>query len=430
VNAGTMATSQRTFVQTAISRASWNIADQAVSSLTNAALSILVARSVDAHSFGTFAICFSTYTLIIGATRTLASDPLTVRFSDASPESFAAERRSALAGATALGVAASAVLFVAAATQGNELRNALLALALTMPGLALQDALRLSFITEGRPRAAAVNDFLWGVLLAGGVFLLLFADVSSVAVFVLVWGAAAVVAGVLGVFGAKALPAPRGALRWLREQLHLSGFFVSEYMAVFGSIQIAMLLVGAIGEVSDVGSLRGGFVLLGPLTVMFFGIAFFATPEIVRRKALPQRHHLTWAVGVSGAFLSATLVWGGIVLQLPDAAGRELLGDAWAGARDVLPGLIGVQIAVAAALGPACVLRAFGAVRETIRLNLLLAPLLLLFAVIGVQLDGAEGAAIGFMIAQLVPVPLFWSRLLRVTAANTPYRSAAEPQRA
>jgi O-antigen/teichoic acid export membrane protein len=270
---------------------------------------------------------------------------------------------------------------------------------------------------------------LWALLQAGGFGILLFAEVSSATPFVVVWGAAAALSGLYGVLSARALPALRGALRWLREQLHLSGFFVSEYMAVLGAAQIAMLLIGAIGEVSDVGSLRGGFVLLGPLSVVFFASLFFATPEIVRRRALPQHTHVKSAVGLSGVLLVATTVWGGLVLQLPDSVGRELLGEAWTGARSVLPALIGVQAAVAATVGPACVMRAFGAARETFRLSLILAPLLLLFAVAGVRLNGAEGAALGLMVAQSIPVALYWARMLKVTSADAPSR-AAEPQRA
>ena len=311
---------------TAMSRVGWNVADQALSSLTNAALSVLVARSVDAHSFGAFAVCFTAYSLVIGVNRAFISDPLTVRFSDATHESFGAARRHALAAAAAVGAGASAILLVGALTQSGDLQDALLVLALTMPGLTVQDALRLSFITEGRPRAAALNDFFWGVLQIGGVGVLLFTGVSSVAVFVFVWGAAAGVAALYGIVRTRALPAVRGTRRWVGQQLDLSGFFVAEFTAATGSFQAAFLLVGAIGEVADVGSLRGAQVLLGPLNVAFYGFTFFATPELVRRKALPRRTHVASAFALSGSLLTLTLVWGTLLLQPPDGAGRELLG--------------------------------------------------------------------------------------------------------
>jgi O-antigen/teichoic acid export membrane protein len=403
---------------TAMSRVGWNVADQALSSLTNAALSILVARSVDAHSFGAFAICFTAYSLVIGANRAFISDPLTVRFSDATRESFGAARSHALAAAAAVGAGASVILLVGAYTQSGGLQDALLVLALTMPGLTVQDALRLSFITEGRPRAAAVNDLLWGVLQIGGVSVLLFADVSSAAVFVFVWGAAAGVAALYGMTRTKALPSARGTRRWVGEQLHLSGFFVAEYTAATGSFQAAFLLVGAIGEVADVGSLRGAQVLLGPLNVAFYGFTFFATPELVRRKALPRRTHVASAFALSGLLLTLTLVWGILLLQLPDAAGRELLGDAWDGARSVVPAMTVWAAGIAATVGPVCVLRAFGAAREIFRLAFLLGMLLLSLGLLGATQGGADGAALGFAIAQWLVSPLCWARMLHVIAAE------------
>jgi hypothetical protein len=418
----------RRFHQAAISRAGWNITDQALSSLTNAALSIFVARSVDAHSFGAFAICFSIYSLVIGGTRTLVSDPLTIRFGAAGPESFAAARRPAIAGAACLGAVAGALLVVAAFTQTGDLRNSLLALGLTMPGLALQDALRLSFISERRPRAAAANDFLWAALQGAGVALLLFTDVSSAALFVAVWGAGAAVAAFYGIVSAQAYPVPRRAFRWLRDQLHMSGFFISEYVAVAGAIQLAMLFVAIIGEVSDVGAIRGGFVLLGPLSVIFFGSTFFAVPELVRRRMLPPRHHLKAAAALSGSLLLATLLWGGLLLQIPDELGRELLGEAWVGGRAVVPALIALQAGVALAIGPVCVMRAFGAARQTMEMGLLLAPLLLLFAIVGVRLDGAEGAALGLAIAQWIPVAVWWARMRKVLSAGPPPSLVSEAQ--
>ncbi len=411
---------------TTISRAGWNIADQALSSLTNAALSIFVARAVDAESFGAFAICFSIYAVLVAAARAFVSDPLTVRFSDATRDSFRIATGFAAGAAAAVGGAAGVFLLAAALTQSGDLRNALLALALTMPGLTLQDTLRRSFITEGRPRAAAGNDLLWGVLQLGGVSVLLLADVATVAVFVAVWGAAAGVAALYGIVQSHAIPRMHGLLRWLGEQLHVSGFFLAESVLVLGTFQIALLLVGVIGGISDVGSLRGAQVLLGPLNVVFFGTWSFALPEIARRRARPPRNHAAAAMAVSGTLTVLTLAWAALLLLLPDAAGRELLGEAWSGSRDVVPAMAANLAGVAATLGPACVLKAFGAGWEVFRLSLFLAALLLPFGVIGASASGAEGAALGFALAQWIPLPLWWVRMFKVTAAGA--KPGAFPQ--
>ena len=64
-------------------RLSWGLADQAVSSLTNSAMSIYIARELGAVPFGAFSLAYVTYSFALNASRGLATDPLTVRFSGA-----------------------------------------------------------------------------------------------------------------------------------------------------------------------------------------------------------------------------------------------------------------------------------------------------------------------------------------------------------
>ena len=410
---GTAVVRARPGPRSILTRAGWNLADQALSSLTNAALSILIARSVDANAFGAFAVCFTIYSLALGCARSLVFEPLAVRFSDAPEAEFRAAKKSALAAATLFGIGVGLVLLALAPVQSPELRDPMIALALTLPGLMLQDALRLAFIAEGRPQAATVNDLVWGVLQLGAAAALLLTDIPSATLFVATWGAAAGVAAADGLVRDRTRPAFRTAFRWLRAHFDLSRFFVGEYLAIMGAFQVAILLVGVIGGVDDVGALRAAQVLLGPLNILMFAIVSFSIPELVRRKSEPPRRLVLYALGLSGFHFLGTLIWSALLLALPDSAGRQLLGDAWEGGREVLPAMAVTMAAVGAAIGAACMLRALGAVRETFRQSMLLAPLLLVFGLVGVWQGGAKGAAIGFAIAQWIPVPLWWLRLVR-----------------
>ena len=62
-------------------RFSWGLGDQAVSSLTNSAISIYIARELGAANFGAFSLAYVTYAFVLNASRGLATDPLVVRFS-------------------------------------------------------------------------------------------------------------------------------------------------------------------------------------------------------------------------------------------------------------------------------------------------------------------------------------------------------------
>ena len=62
-------------------RATWGVADQALSSLMGLGLSIVVAHVVSPTEFGAFALALAVYYMALGASRALASDPFVVRFS-------------------------------------------------------------------------------------------------------------------------------------------------------------------------------------------------------------------------------------------------------------------------------------------------------------------------------------------------------------
>ncbi|MBO0825158.1 MAG: hypothetical protein J2P27_15105, partial [Actinobacteria bacterium] len=71
-------------VTQAFRRLGWGVADQAVSSLTNFAVSVYVVHSLGATQFGAFSLAYVTYGFVLNASRGLSTDPLMVRFSGAS----------------------------------------------------------------------------------------------------------------------------------------------------------------------------------------------------------------------------------------------------------------------------------------------------------------------------------------------------------
>jgi O-antigen/teichoic acid export membrane protein len=418
MEAGATAVHAQGLVRRLGSRIGWNICDQALSSLTNAALSILIARAVTQDAFGAFALCFTIYAIVVGVSRGLVSEPLTVRYGDASPEVFDRARRGAAGSALAVGVLVGLVLLALASTQSELVREPLAALALCMPGLLLQDAIRYAFITQGNPRRAAANDFVWAVLQLVAVAWLLYKDTSSAGPFVLAWGGAAIAAALYGIGQTRAMPAVGSAARWIWEQIHLSRFFVAEYLTVLGSLQVALLLVGAIAGVDAVGAIRGATVVLGPLNILMFGAFAFSIPELVRRRELPLKRHVQLAASISGTLVAAVAVWATLMLVLPTSVGVDLLGDTWHGARSVLAPVAVTFAGIAACLGPLCTLRAFGAARESFLVGVLVASLLLVLGTIGVVIDEARGAAIGFAIAQWIAVPVIWHRMIKVVRAR------------
>ena len=146
-------------------RLGWGVADQGISSLSNFALGLFVARSFGASKFGAFTLAFITYTVVINAARGLATDPLLVRFSGDLVRRWRRATSAATGTALVVGVAAGVLCIVAGLLLPDPVGPAFVALGIGLPGLALQDSWRFAFFARGRGSSAFINDLFWTVLL-------------------------------------------------------------------------------------------------------------------------------------------------------------------------------------------------------------------------------------------------------------------------
>jgi hypothetical protein len=388
-------------------RISWGILDQALSSITNAALSFFVARAVTQNQFGAFAVAFTLYTVIIGVSRALVSQPLTLKFASAPPHEFREAARQVIAAAGLLGAAAAAGCAGFALLIGGQVRGALLALAVTLPGLLIQDAWRLTFFAQGRPSRAALNDLVWTVAQIVTLGSLYVIDWLNPASFILAWGLAAALASIFGMWQFHSPPTMTGSWLWFRTHRHLTGYLVMQFVGVNGAYQGAVLLLAAVGGVTAVASLRAAQVLLGPLNIFVIGTFGTVLPEIVRRNLDWHGRRLAATV-VSAAMTVVPLLWTGFLLAMPSRWGAALLGQTWPGGRSVLLASGIAYAAVGASLGPDLLLLSMRRTREVFWLSMALVPLLFILGLIGVEIAGAPGAAVGFAAAQWLVVPLYW----------------------
>ncbi|MGN6680622.1 MAG: hypothetical protein ACTHKL_22915, partial [Streptosporangiaceae bacterium] len=126
-------------------RFGWGLADQAVSSLTNFAVSLYVAHSLGLVQFGAFSLAYVTYSFILNASRGLATDPLLVRFSGAERTAWRRAVGRCTGTAIAVGLVGGAGMLAVAMLLSGTARIAFFAMGLTMPGLMLQDSWRYAF---------------------------------------------------------------------------------------------------------------------------------------------------------------------------------------------------------------------------------------------------------------------------------------------
>lgn len=391
-------------------RLSWGLGDQAVSSLTNFAVGMFVARSLGATDFGIFSLAWVTYGVALNISRGLATDPLVVRFSGVDTPSWRGAVSRSGGTAVAVGLVTGLCCVLGGIGLGGHLASAFVALGIVMPGLLLQDAWRYSFFAHGQGGRAFANDMVWAVALVPA---LLLADRHpSVLGFVLAWGLAGGLAAVFGAVQARIVPSVRATLVWLREQRDLGGRYLVENVTLGGSTQLWMYGLGAIAGLAAVGAVRGAQLLLGPFLALLMGLSLVAVPEaarVLRRSA----HRLPlFCMLLGGIQLVAALVWGlGILFLLPDAVGTLVLGSVWGPALAVvLPATVSTMCA-GFATGAASGLRALGAARRSLRAQLLVSATMVVGGLAGAALDGARGSYWGVALASIFRIAVWWWQL-------------------
>jgi O-antigen/teichoic acid export membrane protein len=393
-------------------RAGWNLVDQVISSGTNAALSILIARSVDESAFGSFAVTFTVYGFLVGTSRAISTSPLGVRFSDVPQHAFLGASSAAVGTAFGLGVVGGSICLAAGAAVGGATGQALLALGVILPALLTQDAWRFVFFAAGRPAAAALNDAVWAAAQIGTISALLIRGISTVAPLVLAWGAAAAAAAVLGLCQARIWPRPQRGRRWLRENRDLTGYLVAEFGTLQGCQQGALLVISVVASLEAIGALRGAQVLLGPVLVLQVAAFSFAVPELARKRGtLTERQWMRSALSVSAFVTVLGFGWGMLFLIAPDSVGRTLLGNSWIGTSAILLPMVLGQLGGNLAHGAAAALIAMDRAKVSLSLQMTFAPLTLLGGIGGVFVAGAEGAAWGLAAPFWILLPFWWMKL-------------------
>lgn len=384
---------------------SWNLVDQALSALSNTVLSIIVARSVSAADFGSFSIAFVVFGVFIALTKSLVGQPLQIRFAGAAPGRQRRAISHALGSAALVGVVGAVVVAVVSRFVSPSVGWALLALAVVLPALLIQDSCRMAMFAIGTPRSAAAIDAVWTLVQLAGLGVLVLVGVDEVPWLIIAWGVGAAASAVLGLVLLRVVPALRRGWGWFQTNWDLTRYLFPEYFLGLGAMQLAILLVGVIASAESVGSLRAAQVLLGPLGIIGAGVFQFAVPEIARRASLSSATMARFAAAVSGGLGLVTVVYVIVLLVLPARWGITLFGASWSGAAAVLLAMGLSAVASSLANGPAGILYGIGSARLTFRINLAKGPILLVAVLVGTSLAGAVGAAWGLALTEAAVLP-------------------------
>jgi O-antigen/teichoic acid export membrane protein/capsular polysaccharide biosynthesis protein len=415
----------------AAGRFSWGLADQGMSSLSNAFVSFYIARELGPVKFGAFSLAYVTYSFALNASRGLATDPLLVRFSSTDAGTWRRAVANCTGTALVTGLVAGACALAAAQALGGTTRLAFLALGITLPLLMMQDSWRYSFFAAGRGQQAFLNDTIWTVALLPALLILRFTHHDDVFFFILAWGLCAAVAALCGPFQARVVPSPTGALSWLSKNRDLGPRYLAENTSNAGASQLRTYGIGIIAGLAAVGYVQEAGLLMGPFMVIFMGISAVTVPEAARIVRRSPRYLLLYCLLVGGGLAAAAAVWGGMLLvALPRGLGSFLLGKHW-GPTDplVIPvtlGLMGACLTVGATAG----LHALGAARRSLRAMFLASLLYLGCGLLGALQGGALGTTRGVALATWIGALLWWRQLrVAMRERSIPTSLPIRPQR-
>lgn len=407
-------------------RLSWGLGDQAVSSMSNFLVGLVVARELGVAAFGVFSLAWVTYGVVLNVSRGIATDPLVVRFSGVSTADWRTATSRSAGTAIAVGVVFGVLSALAGLAVGGSIGGAFLALAVVTPGMLLQDAWRFAFFAAGQGHKAFLNDTVWAVAMIP--LLALAAIHSSVWGFVLAWGGAALVAAGYGLLQSRVMPHFSGVRDWLRTHRDLGSRYMVENVSNSGASQLRMYGLGAIAGLADVGAIRGAELLLGPFLALLMGVNLFAVPEAARVLRRAPERLARFCLAIGGAQAAAAAAWGlALLFLVPDSFGRLLLAEVWDPATHLI---LPVSLSVTAAgivAGATAGLRALGAARRSLRVQLVASAGYLGFGLAGAALGGAVGMSWGSTTAMWLGAGLWWLQLRAALRDHTP-ETEPEPE--
>jgi O-antigen/teichoic acid export membrane protein len=308
-------------------RASWGIADQALLSATNFLTMVLIARGLTPTKFGAFTLVYTMLLLANGLQGALVTQPhnvLGVALHGSRYRRYTSSTALMHVAVTVPVAAAIAMAAVAGHLAGWSASPLVVALLPAAVAWMAQELVRRVLYTEGRLRAAFLNDSIsYGgqtVAIVG-----LWSTGSLTAPLALYALAATSAAAVL--FGLWQLRRSFGReSSWadVRENWHFGKWLAAAFAAYCCSSQLYLFLSAALLGTAATGTVKAALVVMGPLNVL---LVFIDTtvPSVLARalhaggeRALRTEFRLTIAVAapIVGAYCVLAAVFSGSLLHL------------------------------------------------------------------------------------------------------------------
>lgn len=390
----------------------WALVDQILSSATNFAMAIIVARLLEPEGYGQFALATATWLTLLGLVRAMVVQPYVVEAAVQDRPTWRRTTRQASGVIVVFGLVSGLVIAAVGVALGASggVGRAFVMLGVIAPFLVLQDFWRFAAFSKNRARTAVVNDALWAVVQGGCLLVLLDSSRVTPAAAIAAWGAGAGAGALLGMAQFNLIPSfRRPTLEWARHIARWSGWFGAASLLYMGSNQLVAIMVATWAGPAALGGLRAVQTLLGPGQLVAMSSESVALPAGSRTYAARGRNGLTRFMAGYGALLTAVLAsYGALLFIGRDEVLRRVLGSEFVAYADlVLPLALGL-IATAWSFSGALGLRSMLSGRRLAQGEGIAACTQV--AIIGVLLHfyGVEGAAWGVLFASLLHSAAMW----------------------
>jgi O-antigen/teichoic acid export membrane protein len=300
--------------------------DQGLSSLSNFAVGVAVARIAGIDALGAYSLAYVVWLVLADLHRSLVTDPMAIENDVLKPDAKTNVRlglAAELGLGLVLGVAVGGLGAVLLAAGQEAYGTSFVALAPWLPVLLVQDYWRWVGFMSAAPGRALANDIVFDVVQALGFAVLVVAGVRSSVVAIEAWGFGAACGALLGLWQFSVRPTWRGGFHRLRLRWSLSRWLASSSVTTWGASQAYVVLTGAMLGPAGLGGLRAALSLVsGPSVLLLQAGGSIGLPEA--SKALTERG---WAGlrrvqrVVTAAGMASVVLVGAAVL----AFGRQLL---------------------------------------------------------------------------------------------------------
>lgn len=407
-------------------RAMWGFLDQAVSSLINFAVGFLIARHVSDERFGAFSIAFSLYIAFLVTARAAASEPFLIRHSGRDAPRWTTAVGAASGATLLIAVVGSGVMIVVGLVIGGTIGEALIPLAVVLPGLLSLDVMRFVLIARGRPHGALLSDLAWLAILTPTLAIVGEAA-GGLVPSILAWGGSALIVVAVAHVITRTAPDPSAALDWWRRHSDIAPRYVAEALISLTSSQATIVIVGILAGLAAAGGLRGAQLLLGPMQVLFIGLGSVAVPEGVAllRQSGPTAL-VSPAVRMSVGVTASAMMYAILLVLIPDDLGAMLLGETWPNARAVLLPLAIAYAGVTSAIGAAVGLRVLADARTSLTARVIDASAQTSGGAIGALTFGGAGAALGLAVGAWIGSTVTWVSFVSSVRRRAPQRSGGQ----